>query len=116
MPSDAFAASDFLGFFTTLRNAYDLRGAPWLLWVKDLSAPDALTTIGSINLNVLPLVMGIGMFFQQKMMSVATDKTQAQMMYLMPIVFTFMFWGFPSGLVLYWLTNSILTMIEQYSC
>ncbi|MHB9154759.1 MAG: membrane protein insertase YidC [Endomicrobiales bacterium] len=104
----------FWALFTTLRNAYELRGAPWILWVKDLSAPDALLTLGGIPLNVLPLVMGIGMFLQQKMMSIATDPTQKSMMYLMPVIFTFMFWGFPSGLVLYWLTNSVLTMIEQY--
>lgn len=104
----------FWALFTTLRNAYDLRGAHWLLWIKDLSAPDSVAQIGSISVNILPLIMGIGMFFQQKMMSVSTDKTQAQMMYMMPVVFTFMFWGFPSGLVLYWLTNSVLTMLEQY--
>ena len=104
----------FWALFTTLRNAYDLRGAHWMLWVKDLSAPDSIAQISNISINVLPLIMGVGMFLQQKMMSVATDKMQAQMMYMMPIVFTFMFWGFPSGLVLYWLTNSILSMIEQY--
>jgi YidC/Oxa1 family membrane protein insertase len=104
----------FWALFTTLRNAYELRGAPWVLWVKDLSAPDALFYIGTIPFNVLPLIMGVGMFFQQKMMSVTTDPTQARMMYLMPVIFTFMFWGFPSGLVLYWLTNSVVSMIEQY--
>ena len=104
----------FWALFTTLRNAYDLRGAHWLLWIRDLSAPDSIAQIGTISLNVLPLIMGIGMFLQQKMMTVSTDKMQTQMMYMMPVVFTFMFWGFPSGLVLYWLTNSILTMAEQY--
>jgi YidC/Oxa1 family membrane protein insertase len=104
----------FWALFTTLRNAYELRGAPWILWIRDLSAPDALMYIGGIPLNVLPLIMGIGMFFQQKLMAISTDPTQKTMMYLMPIIFTFMFWGFPSGLVIYWLTNSILTIIEQY--
>lgn len=104
----------FWALFTTLRNAYELRGASWILWVKDLSAPDTLLHLGTIPLNVLPLVMGVGMFLQQKMMSVSSDPTQQSMMYMMPVIFTFMFWGFPSGLVLYWLTNSILTMIEQY--
>jgi YidC/Oxa1 family membrane protein insertase len=104
----------FWALFTTLRNAYELRGAHWLLWVKDLSAPDTLTYIAGLPINVLPLIMGIGMFFQQKMMSVATDPTQKSMMYLMPVIFTFMFWGFPSGLVIYWLTNSIFSMVEQY--
>lgn len=104
----------FWALFTTLRNAYELRGAPWILWVKDLSAPDTLFALGGLHVNILPLIMGAGMFFQQKMMAVATDPTQKSLMYMMPIIFTFMFWGFPSGLVLYWLTNSILTMIEQY--
>jgi YidC/Oxa1 family membrane protein insertase len=54
------------------------------------------------------------MFFQQQMMSVSTDPTQKSMMYLMPVIFTFMFWGFPSGLVIYWLTNSLFSMAEQY--
>jgi len=104
----------FWALFTTLRNAYELRGAPWILWVKDLSAPDTLLRIGSIPLNVLPLIMGVGMFFQQKLMSVTTDPAQARMMYLMPVIFTFIFWNFPSGLVLYWLVNNILTVSEQY--
>ncbi|MCX5782608.1 MAG: membrane protein insertase YidC [Elusimicrobia bacterium] len=104
----------FWALFTTLRNAYELRGANWILWVKDLSAPDSVAAFGSFNLNILPLIMGIGMFLQQKMMTVQTDQMQARMMYMMPVIFTFMFWGFPSGLVIYWLTNSVLTMLEQY--
>ena len=104
----------FWALFTTLRNAFELRGAEWIFWVNDLSAPDTLLKISGIPLNVLPLIMGIGMFFQQQMMSVSTDPAQKQLMYLMPVIFTFMFWNFPSGLVIYWLTNSMLTMIEQY--
>jgi YidC/Oxa1 family membrane protein insertase len=104
----------FWALFTTLRNAYELRGAHWILWVKDLSAPDTLISFAGIPLNVLPLIMGVGMFFQQQMMTVSTDPAQQKLMYLMPVLFTFMFWNFPSGLVIYWLTNSILTMIEQY--
>lgn len=104
----------FWALFTTLRNAFELRGAHWILWVKDLSAPDTLMVIAGFPINILPLIMGVGMFFQQKMMSVATDPAQQKMMYMMPVIFTFMFWSFPSGLVIYWLTNSILTMTEQY--
>jgi len=104
----------FWALFTTLRNAFELRGAHWIFWIKDLSAPDTLMTVAGFPINVLPLIMGVGMFFQQKMMSVTTDQSQAMMMYMMPVIFTFMFWSFPSGLVVYWLTNSILTMIEQY--
>ena len=104
----------FWALFQTLRNAYELRFAPWVLWVKELSACDSLTHIGSISLNVLPLIMGLGMFLQQKMTTATSDPAQRKMMYIMPIIFTLMFWGFPSGLVLYWLTNSIVSMIVQY--
>ena len=104
----------FWALFTTLRNAFELRGAHWIFWINDLSAPDTLMRIGGLPLNILPLIMGVGMFFQQKMMSVSTDPAQAKMMYMMPVLFTFMFWNFPSGLVIYWLTNSLLTMAEQY--
>jgi YidC/Oxa1 family membrane protein insertase len=105
------AAPYFLALFTTLRNAYELRHAGWLLWVNDLSASDSLMHIGGISLNLLPLIMGIGMFFQQKMTAATSDPMQKRMMYIMPVVFYFYFWGFPSGLVLYWLTNSVVSMI-----
>jgi YidC/Oxa1 family membrane protein insertase len=58
--------------------------------------------------------MGVGMFFQQRMTMAVSDPMQKRMMYLMPIIFTFMFWSFPSGLVIYWITNSVISMIEQY--
>ena len=106
--------SIFWALFQTLRNAYELRFSPWILWVKDLSASDSLAYIGGISINILPLIMGIGMFLQQKMSTATSDPTQRKMMYIMPIVFTFLFWRFPSGLVLYWLTNSIVSMIVQY--
>ncbi|MCB4792239.1 MAG: membrane protein insertase YidC [Elusimicrobia bacterium] len=96
----------FWALFNALRTTYELRGAPWIFWIKDLSVHDPYY--------ILPVVMGIGMLFQQKMVSVSADPTQAKMMYLMPVVFTFMFLKFPSGLVLYWLTNSMISMIEQY--
>ncbi|MDR0485714.1 MAG: membrane protein insertase YidC [Elusimicrobiota bacterium] len=104
----------FWAFFTMLRNAFELRGAQWILWVNDLSAADSFLTISGFTIHLLPLIMGAGMFFQQKMTSAASDPTQRKMMYILPIVFTFMFWSFPAGLVLYWLTNSIVSMIEQY--
>jgi len=66
--------------------------------IKDLSAPDTIFSVAGIPLNILPLVMGVGMFVQQQMMSVTTDPAQAKMMYLMPVIFTFMFWSFPSAL------------------
>ena len=96
----------FWALFNALRNTYELRGAPWIFWVKDLSLHDPYY--------ILPIVMGVGMLFQQKMVSVTADPMQAKMMYMMPVIFTFMFLNFPAGLVLYWLTNSVISMIEQY--
>jgi YidC/Oxa1 family membrane protein insertase len=104
----------FWAFFTVLRNTYELRNECWMLWIKDLSAQDQFIHLGSFNFNLLPLIMGIGMFFQQKMTALTSDPTQKRIMYITPVLFTFMFWSFPSGLVLYWITNSIISMIEQY--
>jgi YidC/Oxa1 family membrane protein insertase len=104
----------FWAFFTMLRNAYELRNEGWFLWIKDLSASDKFMHFGSFNINLLPVIMGLGMFLQQKMTIATSDPTQRKIMYIMPIVFTFMFWSFPSGLVIYWITNNIISMIEQY--
>lgn len=104
----------FWAFFTMLRNTYELRCEPWILWVQDLSAADQFMHLGAFNLNLLPLIMGIGMFLQQKMTTATSDPTQRRIMYIMPVVFTFMFWTFPSGLVLYWLTNSLVSMFLQF--
>lgn len=110
----------FWAFFQMLRNSYELRNEGWILWVKDLSAADHFFNWGfSIPLlgeylNLLPLIMGVGMFLQQKMTSATSDPTQRRIMYIMPIVFTFMFWRFPAGLVLYWLTNSLCSMVVQF--
>jgi YidC/Oxa1 family membrane protein insertase len=102
----------FWALFTTLRNAYELRGAPFALWIHDLAAPDKLPFAPYIH--ILPVIMGAGMFFQQRLTGAVTDPTQRQMMIIMPIMFTFMFYGFPSGLVLYWLTQSLCTMLFQW--
>lgn len=104
----------FWAFFTMLRNAYELRGEPWILWVKDLSIADQFLQLPFLNINLLPLIMGLGMFFQQKMTAAVSDPTQKRIMYIMPIIFTVMFWTFPSGLVLYWLTNSVVSMVLQF--
>lgn len=104
----------FWALFQTLRNAYELRYSPWILWVKDLSACDCLFHMGSIPFNMLPLIMGFIMFLQQRLTTATSDPTQRKMMYIMPIIFTLMFWGFPSGLVLYWLTNSVVSIFVQF--
>ncbi|MFH1540372.1 MAG: membrane protein insertase YidC [Elusimicrobiota bacterium] len=96
----------FWALFTMLRNAYELRGAHFIFWITDLSAKDPYY--------ILPILMGGGMFLQQWMSTNTADPTQKQMMIMMPIIFTVMFLGFPSGLVIYWLTNSIVTVLEQW--
>jgi len=108
----------FFALFNVLSKTIELRRAEFGLWIKDLSAPDeiarlpfSLPFIGSA-VSLLPILMGIAMFVQQKM--TPTDPKQAMLTYLLPIVFTFMFFRFPSGLVLYWLINNVLTIIHQY--
>jgi YidC/Oxa1 family membrane protein insertase len=108
----------FFALFQVLNKAIELRRAPFALWIRDLSAPDvvaklpfSLPFIGD-NLSLLPILMGLAMFVQQKMQT--TDPKQAAMMYMLPVVFTVLFFRFPSGLVLYWLVNNILTIGHQY--
>ncbi|GHT48177.1 membrane protein insertase YidC [Endomicrobiia bacterium] len=104
----------FYAFFQMVKNAYELRNEGWILWIKDLSAPDQFMHFGSFNFNLLPILMGLGMLFQQKMTTATSDPTQKMMMYAMPVVFTIVLWFSPSGLVIYWITNSIFSMIGQY--
>ena len=96
----------FIALFNMLRGAWELHGAPWIFWVQDLSAHD--------RFYILPIIMGAVMFFQSKMNPVqSADPMQAKMMTYMPVIFTVMFLNFPAGLVLYWLTNSVLSLIQQ---
>lgn len=111
----------FISLFTMLRGATELRYAPFL-WINDLSKADILfSTIPAIkNIPIiggggpLPFLMGAAMFLQQKFTG-GTEGPQKNLTYIMPIMFTFLFMKFPSGLVLYWLSNSILTFIIQYT-
>ncbi|NPA24218.1 MAG: membrane protein insertase YidC [Deltaproteobacteria bacterium] len=96
----------FFALYRALMVAIELRHAPFVFWITDLSAKDPYY--------VTPLVMGATMFLQQKMTPTTGDAMQAKMMLFMPIVFTFMFLNFPSGLVLYWLVNNILSIGQQY--
>ncbi len=96
----------FIALYNVLLRAIELRGAPFVLWITDLAAKDPYY--------VLPIVMGATMVLQQKMTPTAMDPKQAKMMMLMPIVFTFMFLQFASGLVLYWLVNNTLGIIQQF--
>ncbi len=95
----------FFALFRLLSTAVELRGAPWHLWIRDLSAPDPYF--------ILPLVMGATSIAMQKMMPQAPDPMQRRMMQMMPIMFSIFALYFPSGLVLYWVTNNLLTMVQQ---
>ena len=111
----------FFALYKALMFSIELRHAPFMLWLKDLSAPDALfgvipaglPLVGGFPVGPLPLLMGVTMFIQQKMTPSNMDPAQAKMMMALPFVFTFMFLNFPSGLVLYWLVNNILTIAQQ---
>jgi len=112
----------FISLFTMLRSAAELRNASFL-WINNLSQADSL--FASIPLlsripliggaGPLPFLMGGAMFMQQKFMSGGGEGPQQSLTYMMPIVFTFLFMNFPAGLVLYWLSNSLLTFLVQYS-
>lgn len=110
----------FIGLYNALLNAVELRHAPFVGWIQDLSAPDRLGDfqlpfVTGAGIPVLTLIMGASMLVQQKMTPTTTaDPMQQRMMMLMPVVFTFMFINFPAGLTLYWLVNNILTIGQQY--
>jgi YidC/Oxa1 family membrane protein insertase len=95
----------FFALYKSLMFSIELRHAPFFLWVTDLSDKDPYY--------VTPVIMGITMFFQQKMTPSNMEPLQQKMMLALPVVFTFMFLSFPSGLVLYWLVNNILTIGQQ---
>lgn len=96
----------FIALYYVLLGSVELRDAPFILWIKDLSAKDPLY--------VLPVLMGISMWLQQKMNPTPPDPVQAKVMMTMPIVFTVLFLNFPSGLVLYWLVNNLLSILQQW--
>jgi YidC/Oxa1 family membrane protein insertase len=109
----------FIALYKGLLVTIELRHAPFFLWINDLSAPEYLWDIHiagfTLPIRLLPLLMGASMFIQQKMTpSMSMDPMQQKMMLLMPVVFTFMFWGFPTGLVVYWLVNNVLSIGQQW--
>jgi len=111
----------FFALYKILLITIELRGAPFMLWIKDLSAPDTLfghiplwiPLIGGFAIGPLPILMGVTMVLQQKMTPTSMDPAQNKMMMLMPVVFTFLFLNFASGLVLYWLMNNIFSIFQQ---
>lgn len=112
----------FIGLFQILRTSFELRHSPFCLWVKDLSQPDALPLpfalplVGN-HINVLPIAMTVAFYYQQKLMPKpdTADPQAAQMqkiMRFMPIIFGFMFYGYASGLSLYWMTSNLISILE----
>lgn len=108
----------FIAFYKVLLMAIELRHAPFMLWVDDLSAPERLYLgnfyipyLGGIPL--LTILMGVSMFIQQKLTPSTTDPLQNKIMLLMPLIFLVLFINFPSGLVLYWFVNNILSIVQQ---
>jgi len=95
----------FVALFNILYMTIDLRQAPFMLWITDLSVQDPYY--------VLPLIMGATMVIQQKITPTTMDPTQAKIMLMLPVFMTFLFINFPAGLVLYWLTNNVLTILQQ---
>ncbi len=102
----------FFALFGLLYTAIELRGAGFIWWIRDLSLPDTITHLAGFPINILPLLMGLTTLIQQKMTMV--DLKATKMMLFMPIFLTFIFYNFPSGLVLYWLVTNILTIGQQY--
>jgi YidC/Oxa1 family membrane protein insertase len=107
----------FFALYKVLLMSIELRHAPFMLWINDLSAPDRLWIGFDIpflhGLPVLTLLMGASMYLQQKMTPTTADPTQAKIMQMLPIIFTFMFLNFASGLVLYWFVNNLLSILQQ---
>ena len=108
----------FIALYKGLLVTIELRHAPFFLWVNDLSAPEHLWSFAvagyTVPIRILPLLMGVSMFVQQKMTpSAGMEPAQQKMMLFMPIIFTFMFWSFPTGLVIYWLVNNVLAIGQQ---
>ncbi|MCL7487120.1 MAG: membrane protein insertase YidC [Desulfobulbaceae bacterium] len=107
----------FFALYKVLLMSIELRHAPFMLWINDLSAPDRLWIGFDIpflhGIPVLTLLMGASMYLQQKMTPTTADPTQAKIMQMLPIIFTFMFLNFASGLVLYWFVNNLLSILQQ---
>jgi YidC/Oxa1 family membrane protein insertase len=107
----------FFALYKVLLMGIELRHAPFMLWITDLAAPDRLWIGFDIpylgGLPVMTLLMGASMFYQQKLTPTTADPTQAKIMMFLPVIFTFMFLNFASGLVLYWFVNNLLSILQQ---
>ena len=111
----------FFSLYKVLNIAIEIRHAPFVGWIQDLSAPDPLTISvltslpipGLLDIGVWPILMGISMYIQQKLNPAPANKDQARVFAMMPLIFTFMLGHFASGLVIYWTLSNILSIIQQ---
>jgi len=102
----------FLALYQVLFNAIELRQAPFVAWMTDLSAPDVLFQVAGFPIRLLPLLMAGSGFLQQKM--TPTDPRQAPTMYMMNVMMLVFFYNLPAGLVLYWTWMNVLTALQQW--
>ena len=96
----------FIALYWVLLSSVEMRGAPWILWIRDLSAPDPFF--------ILPIVMTLTTMLQTALNPAPPDPMQAKLMWFMPLIFSVMFFFFPAGLVMYWITNNILSIAQQW--
>ena len=96
----------FIALYWVLLSSVEMRGAPWILWIRDLSSPDPYY--------ILPVVMALTTMLQTALNPAPPDPMQAKLMWFMPLIFSVMFFFFPAGLVLYWITNNILSIAQQW--
>ena len=105
----------FIALYWVLLASVEMRAAPWVGWIEDLSKPDTLFGVWlGAPIGLLPILMAVSMFIQTKLNPTPPDPIQAKLMMLMPIAFSFMFFFFPSGLVLYWVVNNVLSIAQQW--
>jgi YidC/Oxa1 family membrane protein insertase len=107
----------FIGLYYALQSSISLRQAPFMLWIDDLSRPETLFTLPGLGIPVrlLPILMCVSMVVQQKLTPTTSmdPAQQRMMMVMMPLMFGFLFYTFPSGLVLYWFVSNLLAIAQQ---
>jgi len=103
----------FFALYSALINSVDLWQAPFIFWIQDLSLPDTVMQIEGFNLNILPIIMTITTFMQQKLSSVDAASQQQKFMMFMPLIILVVLWNMPSGLVIYWIMQNMLQVLHQ---
>lgn len=109
----------FIAFFSAFTESIELWRSPFILWITDLSSPDTIYTIRnlgfieSFNINILPLLMISSQIVQQKLTTMVMDPQQKMIMYMMPVIMIFFFWGMPSGVTLYWTVQNVIAIVWQ---